>query len=75
VHSSRDDKNAAEVVERSRELRARPSIAAQKEVKKSVRGARIYRDKAKCINKFIFIELGIVRTGEGMVESMITIVG
>ena len=42
MHSSKEDRKAEEVAERSRELSARPSIAAQKEVKKSVRGASIY---------------------------------
>lgn len=37
-HSSRDVRKAAEVVERSREERARPSMAAQKDVKSSEAG-------------------------------------
>lgn len=50
MHSINDDRNAADVSYRLSELSARPSIAAQKEVKNSPRGeereaveARIYK--------------------------------
>lgn len=38
MHSSKDERKAADVAERWRELSARPSAAAQKEVKNSERG-------------------------------------
>ena len=38
MHSNREERKAAAVLVRSRALRARPSTAAQKEVKRSVRG-------------------------------------
>lgn len=62
VHSRREERNAAEVAARSRELSARPSIAAQKEVKKSISGDD-------------FGGVDDARIDEGIVDNMITIVG
>jgi hypothetical protein len=41
MHSSKEERKAADVAERWRELSARPSTAAQKEVKNSERGEDI----------------------------------
>lgn len=38
MHSSKEERKAADLVKRRRELSARPSTAAQKEVKSSERG-------------------------------------
>ena len=41
MHSSKEERKAADIAERWRELSARPSTAAQKEVKNSERGEGI----------------------------------
>jgi len=42
MHSKRDARNAADVADRCRELKARLSIAAQKDLKKSGNGEEEY---------------------------------
>lgn len=51
MHSSRDDKNAVDAAIRSRELRARASMAAQNDVKNWSKGESAPEDE-RAINCF-----------------------